>query len=615
MTPPYKHRQHPYTLTIISWNKNNHSRLILKTNLCKYQSNEDSRIHSYNLHSLEGLPFLAIIDFLEAVTNAPFENIVFYNKQDPTNKFPLTDLLEFLEAECQGAAVPHLSVLSTAQVEDYQHQHQKLANKKISAAIHDQSATHLQKQDQHQSKIRSALHKEIVGLRSELSGARSALKAREEEVAVLVSTLSQQEETHKRERESLNCNVREDRGHIRKRKKMSKPAKSNSNLKPLYGLDGADEANMSEVRYNEQQKPDRHNRQRNSSRRQPRLSSGAITSRSLLENDAPSQDPASWRSTTPRFANEYAESIGSSIQHPQSTFGSMPPPSPPRAFAPGLAIRKPKTDPYDPQGRLAPKDEYTFMRERQDAEVRGAWTSIDFETRTRQWDERHHAEVAERELARSEGRSTSRASSVRQNPWSGWATPSTVDPYGKSDTHSIKSDFVSATSATVDARFEDPDLDIDPEVRERFIGVQDVLRENQKPLSAFEQRNNLSYKASAPVHVTIGGELVKTLVPKLDRRGELRDRHGNYVDGLDRGLMKKHFEEDRKRKIEERDEQMEQATKERRAWMALSPEERERRLKKSQRNKALVALLGAGVEDTGDADLYSYDAIPVSGTD
>lgn len=286
----------------------------------------------------------------------------------------------------------------------------------------------------------------------------------------------------------------------------------------------------------------------------------------------------------------------------------MPPPSPPRTFAPGLALRKPKVNPYDPQNRLAPKGEYTFWKERQDAEVRGAWTAIDPDSGTRLWDKRHHAEVAEREHARSEGRATSRAPSVRPDPWSGWAS-STKSDFG--DVQSLKSESISTTSAAMVTRFENPDLDIDPEVREKFISIQDVLRENQRPLSAFEQRNHLAYNASAPVNVIIGGELVKTMVPKVDKRGELRDRHGNYIDGINRGLMKKRFEEERKRKIEERDDQMELATKERRVWMALNPEERERRLKKSQRNKALVALLGAGVDDTGNADLFSYETIPV----
>ena len=419
---------------------------------------------------------------------------------------------------------------------------------------------------------------------------------------MLFSTLSLQELTLKKQRQILDCNEQKNRGGTRTRKKTLKLAKSDGGYKPLYGLDGLDERSVSQS----------IDKGRNSSyyhakpRRQRHRLSGLVESRSWLNDDE-----IPWRSSAPGSTSESSRPYDSSTLRPSSIIGSMPPPSPPRMFAPGLAIRKPKIDPYDPQNGLVPKEEYTFMRERQDAGLRGAWTAIDPDSGTRLWDKRHHAEVAEREQARSEGRTVSRASSVRPDPWSGWASSAT-DPAEFGGTHSIKSESLSTTSAAVDTRFENPDLDIDPEVRERFIGIQDVLREEQKPLSAFEQRNNLLYKASAPVNVIIGGELVKTMVPKVDKRGELRDRHGIYIDGIDRGLMKKHFEEDRKRKIDERDEQMEQATKERRAWMALPPEERERRLKKSQRNKVLVALLGAGVDDTGDADLYNYETIPVS---
>ncbi len=55
---------------------------------------------------------------------------------------------------------------------------------------------------------------------------------------------------------------------------------------------------------------------------------------------------------------------------------------------------------------------------------------------------------------------------------------------------------------------------------------------------------------------------MKTLNRNIDNRGELRNRHGKYIDGHDRGLMKKHLEEDRKKMIMERDEQLIRATQE-----------------------------------------------------
>lgn len=553
--------------------------------------------YPYSHSSPSGSPFVAIIDFLEEVTHAPFENIFFYNHEDPRISFPLTELLEFVEDKCEGAAIPHLNILSLAQIEGYQQQYQKLLSKKLSANVETQSAIPPESQNRHTPRIISTLHTKIAELRCELDEVSSSLKTSEEKVAVLLSTLSLQGGTLKEQRMIIDGNEKRHSEDPRQRKKTLRSAKTKKDPKPLYGLDGADER-MS-------RSPSQHGRSRGQRHDRP----GPVPTRSWINgDDEMTQISASRGSSTPVSLSESSRPYDSCTQRSSGNIGSMPPPSPPRTFAPGLALRKPKVNPYDPQNRLAPKEEYSFMRERQDAVVRGAWTAIDPDSGTRLWDRRHHAEVEERAQARSEGRVISRASSARPDPWSGWAS-STTSEY--SDVQSVKSESNSTIPATIDARFENPDLDVDPEVREKFIGVQDVLRQNRGPLSAFEQRNNLSYNPSAPVHVIIGGEIAKTLVSKVDRRGELRDRHGNYVDGINRGLMKKRFEEDRKRKIEERDDELQRASKERRAWMALTPEERERRLMKSQRNKSLVALLGAGLDNADNADLYNYETIPV----
>ena len=118
----------------------------------------------------------------------------------------------------------------------------------------------------------------------------------------------------------------------------------------------------------------------------------------------------------------------------------------------------------------------------------------------------------------------------------------------------------------------------------------------------------MSRNTAAPVKVIIGGQVAKTLDREIDNRGELRDRHGKYIDGKDRGLMKKHLEEDRRRLIEERDEQLVKATQEKRAWDAVHPGEKERRLAKKARNNFLVGMLGAGI---GRTDMCETEDIPV----
>ena len=72
--------------------------------------------------------------------------------------------------------------------------------------------------------------------------------------------------------------------------------------------------------------------------------------------------------------------------------------------------------------------------------------------------------------------------------------------------------------------------------------------------------------------------------------------------------MKRHLEEDRKRLIKERDEQLVRATQEKRAQDAMDPGERERMLAKRVRNKFLLGMLGAGL---GGTDMCEAENIPV----
>lgn len=107
----------------------------------------------------------------------------------------------------------------------------------------------------------------------------------------------------------------------------------------------------------------------------------------------------------------------------------------------------------------------------------------------------------------------------------------------------------------------------------------------------------------------MGGRIVKNLDRKVDMRGEYRDRHGKYIDGVDRGSMKKHLEENRKKLIEERDSQMSRASREKRDWSAIEPSIKERLLGQRARHKALLALLGAGINGS---DIDETDKVPVS---
>ena len=294
-----------------------------------------------------------------------------------------------------------------------------------------------------------------------------------------------------------------------------------------------------------------------------------------------------------------------------------PPPVPIRTFAPGLALRKPKVDPYDPERQMVPKNEFSFLANKESPRVQGTWSVIDPEGGKRHWDKAFESEKLEEQRAKSEGRSYSRtrqACHASRNPWARLATLECNDFGDKKSSTSFREPRSNSNFDASDWRFEDPNLDVDPEVRDSFIDPRYVLREHEKPLSAFEQRNKaiLVHDTANPIKVIIGGQLVNTLDPKIDRRAEMRDKDGRYIDGKNRGKMKKRYEDEWKNRLAERDEQMVQATNEKRAWMALSPEERERRLQKSERNQQLVALLGAGIDGKENPDIYEYEGIPVS---
>ena len=271
------------------------------------------------------------------------------------------------------------------------------------------------------------------------------------------------------------------------------------------------------------------------------------------------------------------------------------------SFAAGLALKKKAVDPYDPEGILTPKDDYTLLKEKQDARVTGTWTTIDPDDNTRGFDEKWYEQRSQV--------GSSRASFTSKTPYTGTPRshadlfPSPGNGFQlRQNIGDVRKPFI------LDERFENPDIDVDPEVRERFRSIDQVLEERVAPRSAFEQRNEKlgAKKAGANViKVVIGGKVVKTIEQKGDMRGQHQDRFGNYI-GPNLGQMKKHLVEDRHALIQLRDEEMVRATQEKRAWDAMDPDERERHVAK--RSAPINAfLLGPGA---ADADIFEYTGIP-----
>lgn len=307
----------------------------------------------------------------------------------------------------------------------------------------------------------------------------------------------------------------------------------------------------------------------------------------------------------------------------------MPPPSQPRTYAPALALRKAKVDEYDPLGRLITKDLYPLSKEQEDAAITGTWTTIDPEDNSRNWDALKQQERSQSGSYGGPSMSQTSSANSQRYLWDRRNSSSAAD-FDEPTTNVGWATSNHEVERFVNPRLEDPEIDVDPEVRvssatlssgselsltlhssqSNFRNVTELLKPQTAPRSAFEGRNKdaLSRNTAGPVKVIIGGEVVKTLHRKIDKRGELRDRHGKYLDGKDRGSMKKHLEEDRQRLIKERDEQLVRATQEKRAWDAMDPSEKERRLAKKARNNFLIRMLGAGM---GGTDMYETEEIPV----
>ncbi|KAH0559245.1 hypothetical protein GP486_004242 [Trichoglossum hirsutum] len=267
-----------------------------------------------------------------------------------------------------------------------------------------------------------------------------------------------------------------------------------------------------------------------------------------------------------------------------------------RAFAPGLAMKKPKVDPYASLGSALSKQSFSMAADLAVPEIRGTWTTIDRDTNVLGFDRLWHKERNKDKSATDAGRAEkidNGGSSMAVAP-----SPSTTIRMseGEESNHEI-----------LDDRFENPDIDIDEDIRKKFLSVKEVTTERPPPGSLLEHRNPFLLKSasSAPMTVIIGGRVAKVLKPKADLRGEFQDRFGNYV-GENLGRMKKHLIEDRQMKIRLRDEEMVEATKQKRAFEALGPEEREVAIAKRQVPMGFIT----GGQGAAPADIFEFSDIP-----
>ncbi len=140
------------------------------------------------------------------------------------------------------------------------------------------------------------------------------------------------------------------------------------------------------------------------------------------------------------------------------------------------------------------------------------------------------------------------------------------------------SEWLDLTLPELDPRLENPDLDIDPNVRANFLPISQLHRAQAQP-SAFARRNPtlVASNTHGSISTVLGGETI-TYTPKPgdSRLGRL-DRHGNYI-GKYEGEIKKSVKRQHRRNVLERDRQLLQTTEEYRFLEAMSAEERADRL-------------------------------------
>ena len=277
-----------------------------------------------------------------------------------------------------------------------------------------------------------------------------------------------------------------------------------------------------------------------------------------------------------------------------------PPPIPQRKFAPGLALKPKIIDPYDPNA-LHVADNHTFMRSQSNAEqVSGTWTTIDPDTHVRSWGKRSRYQDSDSGSDSSNVRPQSRAGRASNNEWV--------------DRKNSLVDLVTDRSITIRmilsnvSHLETSTPDIDDSIRRHFVDAKDVMSNAWQARSAFEIRNqaNLAPESATIIKNMIGDEVVSIAYQPIDDRVKYRDRKGNYIDGIDRGKMKKRYEDEWHKRLDDRDTEMKHVTKLKREFDALSPIEKTRRILRREANAKLLSILGAGLTTTDDLATFEY---------
>jgi hypothetical protein len=170
------------------------------------------------------------------------------------------------------------------------------------------------------------------------------------------------------------------------------------------------------------------------------------------------------------------------------------------------------------------------------------------------------------------------------------------------------SEWLGLTLPELDPDLENPELDIDPNVRANFVPLSQLHRApGQRSSFALRNPTLVASNSNGAIIQVLGGETI-TYTPKPgDNRLSKLDRHGNYI-GKYEGEIKKSAKRHYLESVRERDRQMLQATAEYRALAAMSAEERADLL---ERLRKPYEWEGAFIEDQHDEpdipEIYSRE--------
>ena len=393
----------------------------------------------------------------DQVTDTPFENLVIQDIESPNTAFPFRALLEFVEASCehelQGLVILNREELGTYKTKLVQSVEEHYS-KRYDDFVRERSPPYL--------------HYRIGELQAELSNVYASLKEQQTELACLRSAHSKQIRDVNNISMEIGTESDTEIRIIPKRRRLSRRSKN-------FGMDGVDEQTSDNPRQGSKRgshsphrgsfsshsrsqqiistplSPRTHHSVRNSSRSGPAFHRGRVDT----------IPPLGSTSTDVRY-----DSLAAYGRPDPPPFDglSMPLPDQPRVHAPGLAIRKPKVDEYDPLGRLIPKDLYSLQIEKEDAAVSGTWTTIDPEENLRNWDVLKQRERSESTAYGSP--SMSQSSNVRsfRDMRDRRSTSSKAYSDEATTNHSWAPSH-GELGMLVDPRFEDPELDVDPDIR------------------------------------------------------------------------------------------------------------------------------------------------------